>query len=435
MAEVRAAAATSLVKPRKVCVVGSTGHRHVTCIGWETTDDINLVDFDVVVIVVGTLAEPTWPKAKRFCSQLARLLASGGNVLVFGDHWASTAFAQSRDLYSTNYAWSPINLTTTRESGDTIEIMENRFPKLFSQLVSWDFYYTVPDNGNWRTAELLEAFNCDWSELEFLPGPLILNRYNQPLAISLLPLLVNSQRPFGTFTLLPCIRQLDEREAVNLLLEDLLGLPQESLPPEWAENVPMPGTLEIQAEIDSKRARIEALEAEIAQHQREKQEIEKFKKLLYGDGKELEDIFSLCLEKLGGKVKEAKYSEEEFILEYKGELYLVECKGVGKSIALGHVRQLLDYIVKFEEDEGKPGKGILFGNAWKGLPLQERETASTVSFPENVINRASAWGIALIDSMDFFHAYTAFLAGKVSGESILDRITGSTGVISFQNGD
>jgi hypothetical protein len=179
--------------------------------------------------------------------------------------------------------------------------------------------------------------------------------------------------------------------------------------------------------------RIEALEAEIAQHQREKQEIEKFKKLLYGDGKELEDIFSLCLEKLGGKVKEAKYSEEEFILEYKEEQYLVECKGVGKSIALGHVRQLLDYMFKFEEDEGKPGKGILFCNAWKGLSLQERGTASTVIFPENVINRANSVGIALVNSVDFFGAYAGFLAGQVLGETILDRITSSTGVVNFQN--
>ena len=222
--------------------------------------------------------------------------------------------------------------------------------------------------------ELAEACNSYQSELQISESPLIRNRYEQSLATSLtLRHGNNPRKTYGTFTLLPCIRQLEEREAVNLLLEDLLGLPQESLPPPWAENVLMPLTPEIQAKIDGKRVRIEALEAEIAEHQSEKGEIEKFKKLLYGDGKELEDIFSLCLEKLGGKVKEAKYSEEEFILEYKEEQYLVECKGVGKSIALGHVRQLLDYMFKFEEDEGKPGKGILFCNAWKGLSCRKGE--------------------------------------------------------------
>src|SRR5262249_55763266 len=121
-----------------------------------------------------------------------------------------------------------------------------------------------------------------------------------------------------------------------------------------------------------------------------------------------------------------------FVLEYKGKLYLVECKGVGKSIALGHVRQLSDYVLKFEEDEGKPGQGILFGNAWKGRSLQERGTTSTVTFPENVINAANRFGIALVNSVDFFDAFAGFLAGQVSGETILDRITSSNGVVSFQ---
>ena len=237
----------------------------------------------------------------------------------------------------------------------------------------------------------------------------------------------------GRFILLPSIEDLETRQKVNLFLEDFLGKPQQTLPPAWTETVPMPRTSEIQADIDRKRARIDALETEIAERQKETQEIEKFKTLLYGDGKELEELFALCLEKLGGKVRAAKYSEEEFVLEYKGELYLVECKGVGNGIALGHVRQLSDYMLKFEEDEGKPGNGILLGNAWKALPLEERQTTSTLTFPENVISRATAWGIALVDSVDFFHAYTGFFAGQISGETILDRLTSSTGVVSFQD--
>ena len=417
--------------PPKVCVVGSTGHRHVRCATWEDIGTVNIVDFDAVVVVQRTLPESLWSfqSTKKIRLVLARLLASGGNIFVFGDHRLEKKVPEGHS--PTNYSWSPIVVVTIAEAGDTVEIREKRFPKLFSRLVSWDFYYSIP--GYWKTMELAEVFNSYGSELRLLPFDLILNRYGQPLTMSLGLRREGVQKKYGTFTLLPCIRQLEQREAVNLLLEDLLGLPQDTLPAAWAEDVPMPRTPEIQADIDSKRARIAALEAEITERQKEKQEIEKFKKLLYGDGKELEEIFALCLEKLGGKVRAAKYSEEEFVLEYKGELYLVECKGVGKSIALGHVRQLSDYMLKFEEDEGKPGNGILLGNAWKALPLEERQTTSTLTFPENVISRATAWGIALIDSVDFFHAYTGFLAGQVSGETILDRLTSSTGVVSFQD--
>lgn len=416
--------AANPVKPRKVCVIGSTGHKHVTCVAWDGIDSINLVDFDCVFVIVETLPQQYWNRSScsRVRNHLSRLLASGGLVIVLGDRMKRLDIQDGAE--HTNYVWSPIEIWQFLESGDTIEIKENMFPKLFSHFKRWNFYYDIPEK--WYTEEILVAFDFDVNELKMKQNPLIQNRYGRPLAILL------SIRT-GSFVLLPGIEDLEIRHKVNLVLEDLLGTPQETLPPAWAESVSMPRTPEIQADIDSKRGRVNALEAEIAERQREKQEIEKFKKLLYGDGKELEEIFALCLEQLGGKVKPAQYSEEEFVLEYKGELYLVECKGVGKSIALNHVRQLSDYMFEFEEDEGKPGKGILFGNAWKGLPLQERGTTSTVIFPENVIARASSLGIALVNSVDFFDAYMGFLAGQVSGETILDRITSSTGVVSFQN--
>lgn len=418
MAEVAPQLYVPPVAPRKVCVVGSTGHKHVTCVGWDDTDSINLVDFDCVIVVVETLLHRYNPSFSRVRYPLSRLLASGGRVIVLADK-AKRLESQETTIY-TNYIWSPVQISQHFESGDTIEIRFNTFPKLFSYFKRWQFYYEIPEH--WRSQELYEAFD----KIAMQPNTLIQNRYGRALALQL-------SLKSGLFILLPHIEDLEIRQQVNLVLEDLLGKPQETLPPAWADNVPTPRTPEIQADIDSKRKLIEDFEAEILEHEKEKAEIEKFKKLLYGDGKELEEIFALCLEKLGGKVKAAKYSEEEFVLEHKGELYLVECKGVGKSIALGHVRQLSDYVLKFEEDEGKPGIGILFGNAWKGLSLQERGTASTVSFPENVINAANRFGIALVNSVDFFDAYMGFLAGQVSGETILDRITSSTGVVSFQD--
>lgn len=200
----------------------------------------------------------------------------------------------------------------------------------------------------------------------------------------------------GYLTLLPLIETLEEREAVNLVLEDLLSLPQITLPPEWAENVPMPLVPEITSAINAKRAAISALESEIVEAKRKKRELEEFKKLLYASGGELEEIFAACLERCGGTIEPAKYSQEEFLLNYQGNAYLVECKGVTKSVTLTHVRQLLDYLIKFEEEEGRSGKGILLGNAWRDLPLIDREREGRVVFPGNAISRTEANGIALV---------------------------------------
>ena len=61
--------------------------------------------------------------------------------------------------------------------------------------------------------------------------------------------------------------------------------------------------------------------------------------------------------KLGAKTKPA-IAEEEFILEYKKYIGVVECKGVGKSISLEHVRQADSHVLKFIESENREGKGI-----------------------------------------------------------------------------
>jgi hypothetical protein len=216
----------------------------------------------------------------------------------------------------------------------------------------------------------------------------------------------------GRFILLPHLEDVDDRSAVNLVLEDMLGLPQETLPPEWADTITMPLVGELRAEIEERKNNIARLEKEIEGRLGNIADLEVFKKLLYVGGRELENLFEHCLEQCGGTISAARYSDEEFVLEYKGETYLVECKGVGKSIARSHVVQLLGYLAKFEEDEGRCGKGILLGNAWKDLPVDERGQKDTVTFPDNVIKSAASNSIALVSSVDFFNVVLPFLGGR-----------------------
>ena len=148
--------AANPVAPRKVCVVGSTGHKHVTCVGWDDTDSINLVDFDCVLVVVETLSHRYNPSFGRVRQPLSRLLASGGLVIVLGDK-AKRLESQETTVY-TNYIWSPIRISQHFESGNTIEIKVNMFPKLFSHFKRWNFYYEVP--WNW-SSEIIKDLNLN----------------------------------------------------------------------------------------------------------------------------------------------------------------------------------------------------------------------------------------------------------------------------------
>jgi hypothetical protein len=217
---------------------------------------------------------------------------------------------------------------------------------------------------------------------------------------------------------------------MNLILEDLIGKPQKSLPPDWVDRIPMPFTDAINAEITQKNAAIELLQKEIAVKAQELAEIERWKKLVYTTGRELEQIFEEAVIKLGAKTKPAA-AEEEFIFEHKGNAAVVECKGVGKSISLEHVRQTDSHVLKFITAENRDGKGVLFGNAWRNLPLSERGGTDTPIFPDNVVKHAAQRGIALVAADDFLEVFCRFLKGEVSGEAVLDAMSSQSGIVDF----
>ena len=162
--------------------------------------------------------------------------------------------------------------------------------------------------------------------------------------------------------------------------------------------------------------------------------IHSFRRLLYGTGPELEAIVKRTLERLGATVSPSKYAQEEYILEYDGEEFLMEVKGVAKSISLTHLRQLNDYLLKYQEDTGKECKGILFGNAWRNIPPEMRGTEDTPEFPDNVVRRAEQWGVSLVSARAFFEEFMKALEAPELSNDLLAVLTRSSGV-AFPSGE
>jgi len=118
-------------------------------------------------------------------------------------------------------------------------------------------------------------------------------------------------------------------------------------------------------------------------------------------------------------------------LEVDGTEYLIEVKGVSKSISLTNLRQLNDYLLKYEEDTKKSCKGILFGNAWRFEPPEKRGTNNMPEFPNNVIERATQWETALVSSTAFFSAFCIFLRDSSKASIILRAMILANGPVDF----
>jgi hypothetical protein len=424
-------------QPPKTLVVGSSGHAHVRCVAWTELKSINLKDFDAVVFNVASLDDKTIIRLPRHGffdevrKQLSLLMGSGGRVIALTPE--RRVIKQKDHDWRNNWEWCPFEIGTQPETGDTVEIKRAVFGRYLAKLKRWTFYFFIPEAA--LTQELMDVFGPAYHTKYKLPADaFVINRYGKMLAgeMSLLVTTCDGHNcKFGSITVLPLISELEQKEAMNLILEDLIGKPQQSLRPDWVDQIPMPFVDAINAEIAQRNESIESLQQEIAARAQKLAEIEKWKKLVYTTGRELEQIFEEAVIKLGAKTKPAA-AEEEFIFEYNGNAGVVECKGVGKSISLEHVRQTDSHVLKFLTAESRNGKGTLFGNGWRNLPLNERGETDTPIFPDNVVKHAAQREIALVGADDFLQVFCRFLKGEVSGEAILDAMNTQSGIVDFR---
>jgi hypothetical protein len=417
--------------PPKTLVVGSTGHAHVTCVAWTELKSVNLKDFDAIVFNVTSLDDKTITRLPRHGffdevrKQLSSLIGSGGRIIALTPERRSI---KQKDNWRNNWEWCPFEIGTQRETGDTVEIKRAVFERYLSKLTRWTFYFFIPDAA--LTQELIDVFGSAYhTKYNLLADAFVINRYGKMLAGEVSLVVASSQ--YGSITVLPPIAELEQKEAMNLILEDLIGKPQQSLPPDWIDQIPMPFVDVINAEIAQKNTAIESLRQEIAARSQKLAGIEKWKKLVYATGLELEQIFEEAVIKLGAITKPAA-AEEEFIFEHKGNAGIVECKGVSKSISLEHLRQTDSHVLKFITAENRNGKGVLLGNAWRNLPLSERGETDTPIFPDNVVKHAAQREIALVGANDFLEVFCRFLKGEVSGEAVLDAMSTQSGIVDFR---
>jgi len=434
--------------PARYLVIGSSGYAGVESTDWNDRALPNIVDFDFILVDVPALtaeklAAADYRRFEEMRKQLVRFLHSGGELVVITAPRIVHRRENSYPDHLDNYDWSPLSIGAQMEEGESLVKKSDEFVDYLSRMKKWDYYLFFPRDC--LSSELTDFYGSTYDTRYSTPcTPIVVNRYDKVLAGRYQ---IQVRRPesksarykkypsepdsvTGDIVLLPRIEGLDNREATAVVLQTLTGAQQRSVEPEWCDTIEIPGVAQVADQIQTHHNQIETLLKEIAALQEKMDYLNNYKRLLYGSGPELEDIVSLCFSKLGGDITPARYSQEEFILVFRETEYLVEVKGTGKSCALSHLRQLSDYLLKYQEHTGKNCKGILFANTWRAIPPAERGTNDKPIFPDNVVSRAEQWDVALVSSTDFFSAFLRFLnAGD--GSAVLDAIVQQKGVVAF----
>ena len=437
---------------RRYLVIGSSGYRGVDSVDWQSNSLPNIVDYDTVIVDVRSLDEDTLKVVSHnflveIRTQLIRLLDSDGEIIVLTDFRHTDHRPNSYPERIDNYDWCPIDIGIADESGETIVVKNSRLQGYLSRLKDWPYYLFIPNECLSR--ELTKYYGSTYNTKYQLPlSPFLTNRYDKVLAgtcrieirhektesdewTTYKTYPTDADKVTGEIVLLPLLPDFDPKQAVGLILEELIGATVRTEAPDWTDSIDIPGVEEINRDIAIRRKGISDLFGEIEDLDSRRRELLDFKRLLFASGADLEEVVDKSLTALGGMVTPAKYGEEEYILEFDGQEHLIEVKGVSKSITLGHLRQLNDYLLKYEEETGRECKGILFGNAWRHDPPDQRETKDKPEFPDNVVKRATQWQISLVSSTRFFAAFSAYLSDTFQGKALLQCLTSANGVADF----
>lgn len=437
--------------PERVLILGCTAFTGFDSTSWMDQQIPNIPDYDVVVVSVPHITEDflksvTPDHLKRLRTAFVTFLHSGGKIVVLVSPRLTVNRSSKYPQHVSNIDWCPIFYATPQETGKSIVVKDKAYASYLKRLSEWDFHLTIPTGC--LSTELTDFYGYHTAKLKVPLRPYLENRYGRVLAGQFHIEVRNeiktsntwnswSEYPqdpdhtTGSVVLLPLIGRVSPEEALAQILEIEIGRSLESPEPDWSQNIEMPGVPEllhrvgeVKTIIEQETAKVQELEGKIA-------DIQSFRRLLYGTGSELEAIVKRSLEHLGATVSPSKYSQEEYILEFAGKEFLMEVKGVAKSIALSHIRQLNDYLLKYQEDTGKICKGVLFGTAWRNTPPKLRGLSDTQEFPDNVVKRAEEWGISLVSSTAFFEAFVKAFQDPKLANDILVKITTSSGVAFF----
>lgn len=207
---------------------------------------------------------------------------------------------------------------------------------------------------------------------------------------------------------------------------------QSSRTPDWLEEV------EFHDET-TRRARMKAIEDQIALLSKEKKGIEEvlsdyreIKSVLCSKDFELENKARHLLAEIAEVDEDFEDNkEEDFRFSYDDTLFLIEIKGSNGGLKRQHVSKTYDHVqIKADamEDEGDSGKlkGVLIFASQIELKPEERDP-----FPETQITIARKNDIAVLSTETLLRCYEAYVEGRLTSDAFKETLLQTSGLVSL----
>lgn len=335
--------------------------------------------------------------------------------------------------------WCPIGISIFAEKGKTIIINDEEYEEYFRDFDSWQYYF-VPDSLNIGKLE-----NTYSSKYKVTPqvNVIAVNKVDKPIAIEFIPQFHRWREPErdswrtvadkegGRLVLLPVADMYNTQSLIEILLRQIKEVEVMETPsPSWIGTVEIPGEACLKNAVDTATQALMEAESRVKESEARLDELQNYKKLLYETGLPLQELVKSTLRALGANTKPSVVTDE-FIIESNGKEALIEVKGNTKSITKDDVAQLVTDLMQHLKTTGQEIHGILVGNAWRLLPLQERNVKDKPIFSRDAIRVAKNHNIGLISTTELFRAFCRTLEEPAYKKDVMNKTTTRAGVITF----
>ncbi len=441
---------------KKILIIGLSSYKtsdsevRIDCYSWRKIGKIqNPRDYDTLIISLLSLSNEKqrnqvyWNDVDSKLNVFTcwEILKRKGEIIFIGDprlRIPSNRGAEKKDSAQEKpfLRWTGLQFDWDNDPGDTVCPGEAipEFNKYLKRLRNWDFSLRRVSINR----EVLKQY-INFNKLEKTRGELHLNTVTiaQNISENLLiffvqPIIsVGREQPerWGYMTFLPQI-DASEDETLEIVLRDICGVTISLPEPQWIHQYVAPGQEAVDKEISDYNGKIEKAKVGLEKSEKERTEVRRPLKLLYGTGIDLQDIVWEVLETLGAKVERPeKPNEDDGCIKVKvgNEVKrgVLEIKSTTSSqFDKSGIRQLGEWIARKTAKNGKRYKGIFIGNDSFDKPIEEREQPFSPDFKKS----AEILKFCCMRTEDLCKIYLAKSSGKFDAAAFWSDVFQANGV-------
>lgn len=235
----------------------------------------------------------------------------------------------------------------------------------------------------------------------------------------------------GPIIFLPPPTKVSPEEAIDLLINSYTNGILIEPPPQWEQEIELPGLHELENQIAQKEKEVEVLAKEIAKLKDKMTDITKLRRLLWADDGSLENAVKDAFIILGfseiRKIRQPNLEDWVIDFKYNSEFKhgVFEIKGAEKHTSLADLTQCNKWVEDYLLDNIKV-KGIFVPNQYRHMDVRKRK----LEFAPNEIEYAQTRGICILPSEEIFKAVREKLKENklITREYIEKRIISTNGI-------